>query len=124
MPVQPVKLLLIDQQTLAIQWSDGQWQGYDVAELRRACPCAACISSAVEPAPSQDRPAPARSENEPRARRREPVEPPIRLLQMDPVGNYAYRLRFSDGHDTGIYTLEVLRRRGWALAKDVEASLK
>jgi len=28
------------------------------------------------------------------------------------VGNYAYGLTFSDGHDTGIYTFELLRELG------------
>jgi DUF971 family protein len=31
---------------------------------------------------------------------------------MKPVGNYAYSIDFSDGHDTGIYTLESLRQLG------------
>jgi DUF971 family protein len=28
---------------------------------------------------------------------------------MKPVGQYAYSIAFTDGHDTGIYTLEYLR---------------
>jgi DUF971 family protein len=28
---------------------------------------------------------------------------------MRPVGQYAYSIAFTDGHDTGIYTLEYLR---------------
>jgi len=28
----------------------------------------------------------------------------VRILSLDPVGNYAVKLRFDDGHDTGIYT--------------------
>ena len=28
---------------------------------------------------------------------------------MNPVGRYAYGIDFSDGHNTGIYTLESLR---------------
>jgi DUF971 family protein len=28
---------------------------------------------------------------------------------MMPVGNYAYKIIWNDGHDTGIYTLENLR---------------
>ena len=28
----------------------------------------------------------------------------VRILAMDPVGNYAVKLRFDDGHDTGLYT--------------------
>ena len=28
----------------------------------------------------------------------------VRISAIEPVGNYAVRLRFGDGHDTGIYT--------------------
>ncbi len=31
---------------------------------------------------------------------------------MEPVGNYAVRLIFDDGHDTGIYSWELLHRLG------------
>ncbi len=31
---------------------------------------------------------------------------------MSPVGHYAYRIRFSDGHDTGLFTLDYLRLLG------------
>jgi DUF971 family protein len=31
---------------------------------------------------------------------------------MSPVGQYAYQIAWNDGHDTGIYTLEALRRLG------------
>ncbi|HVX62064.1 MAG TPA: gamma-butyrobetaine hydroxylase-like domain-containing protein [Pirellulales bacterium] len=34
------------------------------------------------------------------------------MLGMKPVGNYAYAIEFSDGHDTGIYTCEFLRELG------------
>jgi DUF971 family protein len=37
---------------------------------------------------------------------------PLRITAMKPVGNYAYSIDFSDGHDTGIYTLESLRELG------------
>ena len=37
---------------------------------------------------------------------------PLRIVNMRPVGNYAYCISFSDGHDTGIYTLEFLRQLG------------
>jgi DUF971 family protein len=32
------------------------------------------------------------------------------------VGSYAYSIDFSDGHNTGIYTLESLRELGEAVA--------
>ena len=37
---------------------------------------------------------------------------PIQILGMRPVGNYAYAIHFSDGHDTGIFTLDFLRELG------------
>ena len=36
----------------------------------------------------------------------------VTLEGMTPVGNYAYALAFSDGHDTGIFTLDLLRELG------------
>ena len=31
---------------------------------------------------------------------------------MEPMGRYAYAIHFTDGHDTGLYTLESLRELG------------
>jgi DUF971 family protein len=31
---------------------------------------------------------------------------------MNPVGRYAYGIEFSDGHNTGIFTLDSLRELG------------
>jgi DUF971 family protein len=36
----------------------------------------------------------------------------LTLTGMKPVGNYAYSVSFSDGHDTGIYTFELLHELG------------
>ena len=35
--------------------------------------------------------------------------PPLAPVAMAPVGHYAYKIAWNDGHDTGIYTLENLR---------------
>jgi len=32
---------------------------------------------------------------------------------MEPLGHYAYSIEFSDGHDTGLFTLEFLRTLGF-----------
>lgn len=34
---------------------------------------------------------------------------PLAISGMRPVGQYAYSIEFSDGHSSGIYTLEYLR---------------
>jgi DUF971 family protein len=36
----------------------------------------------------------------------------VGLREAEPVGNYAVRLIFDDGHDTGIYTWSYLRELG------------
>ena len=32
----------------------------------------------------------------------------VRIVAVEPVGQYAIQLRFSDGHDTGIYSWDLL----------------
>lgn len=36
----------------------------------------------------------------------------VRVLGWEPIGNYALRFEFSDGHRTGLYTYDYLRRLG------------
>jgi DUF971 family protein len=42
----------------------------------------------------------------------------VGLLSLEPVGNYAVKPRFTDGHDSGLFTWRYLRQLG-----DDEASL-
>lgn len=41
----------------------------------------------------------------------------VRITNVEPVGNYAVRLVFDDGHDTGLYTWDYFERTG--LEQDV-----
>jgi DUF971 family protein len=102
MQEQPTKLELTNAGQLRIAWSDGQVRDYAIRELRDKCPCATCreIRSAPAPSPMQ---LPILSVAETQ---------PLRIAAMTPVGRYAYSIDFSDGHDTGIYTLETLRELG------------
>ena len=36
----------------------------------------------------------------------------VRIVAVDPVGNYAVKLTFDDGHNTGLFTWAYLRRLG------------
>lgn len=36
----------------------------------------------------------------------------VGILGVDPVGHYALRIRFDDGHDTGLFSWDTLRRLG------------
>jgi DUF971 family protein len=105
MNVQPTKLELSAPDRLRITWSDGQVREYAVRELREKCPCATCREQRnAEPAPTLF---PIVSEADIR---------PLRIAAMKPVGSYAYSIDFSDGHNTGIYTLESLRELGEAVS--------
>lgn len=102
----PTRLRLIDERTLQIDWSDGQRRHYPVQELRDRCPCATCREKRThQEAPADPLQLTVLSAAEAR---------PLRVASMKPVGNYAYAIEFSDGHDTGIYTLELLRELGAA----------
>jgi DUF971 family protein len=104
MDTTPVKMALDESGQLLIDWSDGQRRQYTIRELREQCPCATCREKRAQP------PAPA-----PLLQVLSPAEArPLKIQGMRPVGNYAYTIDFSDGHDTGIYTLEFLRELGRA----------
>jgi DUF971 family protein len=84
---------------LAIDWSDGARTIAAWRELRKNCPCASCNEDRQKP------PDPFKllSDREVAASNPEPV-------RMSARGHYAYQIVWNDGHDTGIYTLELLRR--------------
>lgn len=106
MKVRPINLQLDPDGRLIIEWSDGERRKYGVKELRDACPCATCRERrAQEEESPQLFPILSPAETE-----------PLKLMEMKPVGNYAYGIHFSDGHDTGIFTFEFLRQLGEELA--------
>ena len=83
---------------VGIAWSDGIRGSYPPRFLRDACPCATCREQRGQPAPPALLP----------VLRPEEVAP-LAVAGMKPVGQYAYAIEFSDGHSSGIYTLEYLR---------------
>ena len=102
MTVRPVNLEVTDQNRLQIEWMDGMVRQYTFSELRDHCPCATCRDNRKKepPAPTA---LPILSPTEAQ---------PLQIVQMHPVGNYAYSIHFSDGHNTGIYQFELLRELG------------
>ncbi len=91
---------------IVIQWSDGVSSRYLGDQLRKRCPCATCREKHTgkqQAEQSQPRGLPVLSLAEAQ---------PLRIEGMRPVGNYAYNISFSDGHDSGIFTFEYLREIG------------
>ncbi len=86
-----------------IEWKDGHHSSFTFPYLRNACPCALC--------------------NEEREKEgREPGDPPkpvagalplfkamARPTEVEPIGKYAMRFKWNDGHEHGIYSWETLR---------------
>ena len=83
---------------IEIDWSDGSTARYTPKLLRDACPCATCREKRAAPRPTAML----------QVLRPEELVP-LEIAAMRPVGQYAYSITFSDGHDTGIYPLEYLR---------------
>ena len=48
----------------------------------------------------------------PEQRQTVPGKREVSIAAVDPVGNYAVRLTFSDGHNTGLFSWTYLRRLG------------
>lgn len=97
--VRPTALRKEGDEFLIIDWSDGKTCKYAWQELRRQCPCASCREERVKP------PDPFRI--------LKPSElGPLQPVSVTPIGHYAYKITWSDGHDTGLYSLEFLRELG------------
>ena len=82
---------------LAIDWSDGAKTFVPWQKLRKSCPCATCNEERSKP------PDPFKLLSD-----RDVAGPPL-PKQMVPRGRYAYQIVWSDGHDAGIYPVELLR---------------
>ncbi len=94
---------------LQIEWSDDITHTLPWRDLRKACPCAVCRTQP---------PTPETSENENLLPVITPQEAqPLKVASMIPMGNYAYEIGFSDGHNSGIYSLDYLREIGETLSR-------
>lgn len=111
----PVSLKAIDD-ALQIVWSDGAVHHLTWRTLRDACPCASCRDERAQRESARASSAGPGGAERPDS----PLLPvltlaearPLRVRSMKPVGNYAYGIDFTDGHSTGIYTLDQLRELG------------
>ncbi len=93
----PTRIDLKKDRGLTVEWSDGTTSYYSIAYLRRMSPSADVAQL-----------------------REELARNPLTVLPSTPsgtlaaesaelVGHYALRIRFTDGHDTGIYSWRYLR---------------
>lgn len=83
-----------DRTTVSFAWSDGQHGAATAQALRRECPCASCVDEwsgkrTLDPASVSDG---------------------TTIRDVKAVGNYALCFTFDDGHGTGLYVFDLLRR--------------
>ena len=80
-----------------LKWSDGREDFIENRKLRDACPCAVCtgesdlfgrVSVGIKPLQTEQM---------------------YELVRVEPVGHYALQFFWGDGHNSGIYSLELLR---------------
>jgi DUF971 family protein len=83
---------------LAVRWDDGSESFIPLKRLRHACPCAGCkgemdIMGNIYKNPEK------------------PLTPAaFELVRIASVGGYAVQPAWADGHNSGIYSFEYLRR--------------
>lgn len=81
---------------LKIAWKDGHLSELSLNRVRKACPCATCNEERAKPVDPFRIFTPAELGN-------------ARVQSAELVGHYAMKIRWQDGHDTGIYAWETLR---------------
>jgi DUF971 family protein len=98
----PVALDLKKDRGLSVQWADGHTSYYSIAYLRRWSPSAEMKELREQQAKNPLTVLPSSAARASAG--------PLTALGAELVGNYALRVRFSDGHDTGIYSWSYLRQ--------------
>jgi DUF971 family protein len=83
-----------EKRALGIVWQDGLEGRVAYLTLRGECMCARCVDEITGE----------------RILDVEGIDPDVAAVEMSLVGNYALKIRWSDGHDTGLYTWPHLRR--------------
>jgi DUF971 family protein len=93
-PLRPARVTPFPNGELGIVWEDGHESYLAGRLLRCACPCAMCVDEMSGKKLLRD----------------DRIPQDVRIAKLEPTGNYGVRIVWSDGHSTGIYTFENLRR--------------
>ncbi|HVF88145.1 MAG TPA: DUF971 domain-containing protein [Pyrinomonadaceae bacterium] len=91
--VEPREIMREGDAGVRITWADEKVCRYTAPALRRACPCAQCVNEWTGQ----------------RVLKPESVSDELTAVNVEIVGRYALNFRWSDGHETGIYSFRYLR---------------
>jgi DUF971 family protein len=92
--IAPIGLFRKDPDILRISWNDGTVSEYKLKDLRSSCPCAVCVNEWTGEKMLDESRIPA----------------DIKPSRLVAVGRYAVSIHWSDGHKTGIYSYDYLKR--------------
>lgn len=87
-----------------IDWRDGHASSWTFQWLRDACPCATCHEEREQSGRAPGVPKPKPQSLLPM------YQEPSRPVEVTPVGKYALKFKWNDGHEAGIYSWDYLRR--------------
>ena len=95
--MRPLDIQIVGRE-LAIKWADGTESFVSLEKLRLCCPCAGC-----------------QGERDVMGHLHKPVPQPLRpdsfrIVQLTGIGGYAVQPVWADGHSTGLYAYDYLRR--------------
>jgi DUF971 family protein len=92
--IEPRQIIEESDSEISINWSDEAETRYNAADLRRACPCAGCVNEWTGE----------------KMLKPENIAGDLSFSSISIVGRYALNFHFSDGHETGIYSFDYLRK--------------
>ncbi len=101
---EPEHIAVSRSRGVSLDWKDGLHIELPNALLRDECPCATC-TGAHGTVPQRSN----YQQEQPAANPFQMYKPRLAITTVEPVGNYALRIYWNDGHNTGIYTWEFLR---------------
>jgi DUF971 family protein len=98
---EPEHIAISKSSGVKIDWMDQHHSDYTLAYLRDECPCASCTGAhGTEPHRSNySKPQPFQM-----------YKPALKMASVEPIGSYAIRIHWNDGHSTGIYSFDHLRK--------------
>ncbi|MCX6156827.1 MAG: DUF971 domain-containing protein [Ignavibacteriae bacterium] len=94
----PIQLKKTENNSLSVKWNDESVTEITLTKLRDECPCVNCKGESVI------------------FESYIPIKSPFKAAgyyeidKIETVGNYAISIKWKDGHDTGIYSWDILRK--------------
>jgi DUF971 family protein len=101
----PEHIAISKSKGVKIDWADGHHSEYTLAYLRDECPCATCTGAHGTEPQKTDYSKPQPGGGSPF----QMYKPAPKMLSVEPVGAYAFRIAWNDGHNSGIYSYDHLR---------------